>query len=395
MKLNCTKLARLADLLQEMVETGFVAGVNCMVIQDGEEQCYYEAGFQDSANRIPIARDTIFRLYSMTKPITSAAVMMLLEEGKIDLLEPVCKYLPGFQNQYVVKNGMAVPVSRPVTIQNLLNMTSGLTYDGLNSATEILTGTLFQETAEKLHSAEALTTIELMNRLGEIPLAFEPGTKWQYGASADVLGAIVEVVSGMRFGEFLEKRIFTPLGMKDTAFYVPEEKQPRLSKVYEETPDGLKAYYDSHLAVQNRMEWNPAFESGGAGLVSTIDDYAAFTQMLLHNGSFRGVSLLSPKTVEFMTSAHLMPALQSYVNQWESMPGYTYANLLRIMIRPDIAVSMGSQGEYGWDGWLGPYMTNDPANRMTLLIMQQRTGSGTTEYTRKIRNIVFSSLMTA
>ena len=388
MKLNRTKLARLADVLQEMVDTGFVAGVTCMVLQDGEEQCYYEAGFQDSANRIPIARNTIFRLYSMTKPITSAAVMMLLEDGKLDLLEPVSKYLPGFFNQTVIRNGMETPVSRPVTIQNLLNMTSGLTYDGQNCVTEVRTGALFQEAADKLSSPHPLSTVEFMNRLGKIPLAFEPGEKWQYGASADVLGAIVEIVSGMRFGEFLEKRIFAPLGMKDTAFYVPQDKQSRLSKVYEATPDGLKTYHGSHLAVQNRMERNPAFESGGAGLVSTIDDYAAFAQMLLQNGS----CLLSPKTVEFMTGSRLMPALQNDVNRWESMPGYTYANLLRIMTNPEIAVSMGSRGEYGWDGWLGPYMTNDPANRLTLLIMQQKTGSGTTEYTRKIRNVVFSSL---
>ena len=380
MKLNRTKLARLADVLQEMVDTGFVAGVTCMVLQDGEEQCYYEAGFQDSANRIPIARNTIFRLYSMTKPITSAAVMMLLEDGKLDLLEPVSKYLPGFLNQTVIRNGMETPVSRPVTIQNLLNMTSGLTYDGQNCVTEVRTGALFQEAADKLSSPHPLSTVEFMNRLGKIPLAFEPGEKWQYGASADVLGAIVEIVSGMRFGEFLEKRIFAPLGMKDTAFYVPQDKQSRLSKVYEATPDGLKTYHGSHLAVQNRMERNPAFESGGAGLVSTIDDYAAFAQMLLQNGS----CLLSPKTVEFMTGSRLMPALQNDVNRWESMPGYTYANLLRIMTNPEIAVSMGSRGEYGWDGWLGPYMT--------LLIMQQKTGSGTTEYTRKIRNVVFSSL---
>ena len=388
MKLNRTKLARLADVLQEMVDTGFVAGVTCMVLQAGEEQCYYEAGFQDSANRIPIARNTIFRLYSMTKPITSAAVMMLLEDGKLDLLEPVSKYLPGFLNQTVIRNGMETPVSRPVTIQNLLNMTSGLTYDGQNCVTEVRTGALFQEAADKLSSPHPLSTVEFMNRLGKIPLAFEPGEKWQYGASADVLGAIVEIVSGMRFGEFLEKRIFAPLGMKDTAFYVPQDKQSRLSKVYEATPDGLKTYHGSHLAVQNRMERNPAFESGGAGLVSTIDDYAAFAQMLLQNGS----CLLSPKTVEFMTGSRLMPALQNDVNRWESMPGYTYANLLRIMTNPEIAVSMGSRGEYGWDGWLGPYMTNDPANRLTLLIMQQKTGSGTTEYTRKIRNVVFSSL---
>lgn len=193
----------------------------------------------------------------------------------------------------------------------------------------------------------------------------------------------------MRFGEFLEERIFKPLGMQDTAFYVPQDKQTRLSKVYEPTSDGLKEYHYPHLGIQNRMALKPAFESGGAGLVSTIDDYKVFSQMLLHKGSFHGVTLLSPKTVEFMTGAHLSSSLQDYVNQWENLPGYTYANLLRIMTDPGTAVSLGSKGEYGWDGWLGPYLTNDPANRMTLLIMQQKTGSGTTEYTRRIRNVVF------
>lgn len=392
MKLDKKKLARLEGILQEMVNTGFVAGVNCMVLQDNEEQCYYEAGFQDAIKRIPIARDTIFRLYSMTKPITSAAVMMLLEEGKIDLLDPVSRYLPGFANQHVFQNGMMMPVSRPVTIQHLLNMTSGLVYPGESCAAEVRTGILIQEVLDKMNSSEALTTVEIMNRLGQIPLAFQPGEKWQYGTSADVLGAVVEVVSGMRFGEFLTKRIFEPLGMKDTAFYVPQDKQARLSKAYEPAPDGLKEYHKSHLAIQNRMEFEPAFESGGAGLVSTIDDYKAFSQMLLNGGSFQGVTLLSQKTVEFMTGAHLAPALQDYVYQWESLPGHTYANLLRIMTDPGAAVSMGSKGEYGWDGWMGCYIMNDPANRMTLLLMQQKTDSGTTEYTRRIRNVMFSSL---
>lgn len=392
MKLNKNKLARLENVLREMVDSGFVAGVSCMVLQDGEEQCYYEAGYRDAANRVPLTRDTIFRLYSMTKPITSAAVMMLLEEGKIDLLEPVSKYLPGFADQCVIQKGAAIPVTHPVTIQHLLNMTSGLVYPGENCAAEMRTGTLIQEVTDKLTSPEPLATVEIMNRLGQLPLAFQPGERWQYGTSADVLGAVIEVASGMRFGEFLEEKIFKPLGMKDTAFYVPQEKQARLSKVYEPTPDGLKEYQGSHLAIQNRMELAPAFESGGAGLVSTIDDYKVFSQMLLHGGSFRDVRLLAPKTVEFMTGAHLTPALQDYVNQWENLPGCTYANLLRIMTDPGSAVSMGSRGEYGWDGWLGPYITNDPANRMTLLIMQQKTGSGTTEYTRRIRNVLFSSL---
>ncbi|MDE6749077.1 MAG: beta-lactamase family protein [Lachnospiraceae bacterium] len=390
--MNKQKLSRLQTLLQEMTDTGFISGVSCMVLQGGEEQCYYESGMRDIANALPITRDTIFRLYSMTKPITSAAVMILLEEGKIDLLDPVSMYLPGFNNQYIMQKGMLIPAVRPITIQHLLNMTSGLAYGGEGNATEARTGILLEEVKERLTSDKPLTTIEIMNRLGQIPLAFQPGEKWQYGMSADVLGAVVEIVSGMRFGEFLEERIFKPLGMKDTGFYVPEEKQTRLAKVYRETESGLEEFHISHLGVQNRMELPPAFESGGAGLVSTIDDFAAFTQMLLNNGTYRGNTILSEKTVEFMTGAHLSPALQDYINQWENLPGYTYANLMRIMKDPGMAVSMSGMGEYGWDGWLGTYMMNDPSNNLTLLIMQQKTDSGTTVYTRKMRNVMFSAI---
>lgn len=390
--MNKQKLSGLQTLLNEMTDTGFIAGVSCMVLQGGEEQCYYESGMRDIANALPITRDTIFRLYSMTKPITSAAVMILLEEGKIDLLDPVSKYLPGFNNQHIMQKGMLIPAVFPVTIQHLLNMTSGLTYGGEGSAAEVRTGILLEEVMERLTSDNPLTTVEIMNRLGQIPLAFRPGEKWQYGMSADVLGAVVEIASGMRFGEFLEERIFKPLGMKDTGFYVPKEKQPRLAKVYRETETGLEEFHISHLGVQNRMEFPPAFESGGAGLVSTIDDYAAFTKMLLNKGTYRGNTILSEKTVEFMTGAHLSVALQDYINQWENLPGYTYANLLRIMKDPGVAVSMSSMGEYGWDGWLGTYMMNDPINNLTLLIMQQKTDSGTTVYTRKMRNVLFSAI---
>ncbi|MCM1048794.1 MAG: beta-lactamase family protein [Clostridiales bacterium] len=390
--MNKQKLSILQGLLNEMVDTNFISGVNCMVLQNGEEQCYYEAGMRDIAGRLPITRDTIFRLYSMTKPITSAAVMILLEEGKLDLLTPVSTYLPGFNNQCIIQKGMTIPAARPVTIQHLLNMTSGLSYGGEGSVTEVRTEALLNEVKEKLYSDKPLTTVEIMNRLGTIPLAFHPGEKWQYGMSADVLGAVVEIVSGMKFGEFLQKRIFEPLGMKDTAFFVPSDKQSRLAKVYRETESGLEEFHISHLGVQNSMKVPPAFESGGAGLVSTIDDFAAFTQMLLNKGTYNGVSILSPKTVEFMTNTHLSPALQDYVNQWENLPGYTYANLMRIAIDSGLAVSVSSLGEYGWDGWLGTYMMNDPANNLTLLIMHQKTDSGTTAYTRRIRNVLFSAI---
>ncbi|MDD6812729.1 MAG: serine hydrolase [Lachnospiraceae bacterium] len=390
--MNQKKLERLQELLQEMVATGFISGVSCMVLQNGREQCYYEAGLRDIAGSLPMTRDTICRMYSMTKPITSTAVMMLLEEGKIDLLDPVSKFIPGFEKQHVIVNGVPVAVTHSVTIQNLLNMTSGLVYIGEGNPAEVRTEALLEEVKSRLLSEHPLSTLEIMNRLGQIPLAFFPGERWQYGMSADVLGAIVEVVSGMGFGEFLSERIFKPLGMKDTGFYVPAEKQNRLAKVYQETENGLEEYHISHLGIQNRMELPPAFESGGAGLVSTIDDYARFTQMLLHNGTYDGVTLLAPQTVEFMTTAHLTSAQQEHVDTWESLPGYTYANLLRIMKDPGAAVSVSSKGEYGWDGWLGTYMMNDPAHNLTFLIMHQKTDSGTTAYTRRMRNVLFSAL---
>lgn len=386
------KLERLGELATEMVETGYVAGVNCMVLQHGRELAYYEAGYRDVAGSKKMTRDTIFRLYSMTKPVTSAAAMILLEEGKIDLLDPVSKFLPGFQDQYVIENGVKIPVTKPATIQNLLNMTSGLVYPGEGNPAEIRNTPLMEEIIAKLSTPEALKTVDIANRIGELPLAFMPGTTWQYGLSADVLGAVIEVVSGMSYGEFLKKRIFEPLGMQDTAFYVPAARQDRLAKVYRETEDGLVEEHFSHLGIQNTMEREPAFESGGAGLTSTIDDYARFTQMLLQKGEYQGRRILSPETVRFMTTAHVSAQQQRGVETWESLAGYTYGNLMRIMTSPESAGGLGSLGEYGWDGWLGTYMMNDPAHDMTFLMMYQRTDSGTVGYSRKMRNVLFAAL---
>lgn len=386
------KLERLGELATEMVETGYVAGVNCMVLQHGRELAYYEAGYRDVAGSKKMTRDTIFRLYSMTKPVTSAAAMILLEEGKIDLLDPVSKFLPGFQNQYVIENGVKIPVTKPATIQNLLNMTSGLVYPGEGNPAEIRNTPLMEEIIAKLSTPEALKTVDIANRIGELPLAFMPGTTWQYGLSADVLGAVIEVVSGMSYGEFLKKRIFEPLGMQDTAFYVPAARQNRLAKVYRETEDGLVEEHFSHLGIQNTMEREPAFESGGAGLTSTIDDYARFTQMLLQKGEYQGRRILSPETVRFMTTAHVSAQQQRGVETWESLAGYTYGNLMRIMTLPESAGGLGSLGEYGWDGWLGTYMMNDPAHDLTFLMMYQRTDSGTVGYSRKMRNVLFAAL---
>lgn len=390
--MNRERLRRIPEIMQEMTDKAYVSGVTCMVLQNGEEQCYYETGYRDIAAGYKMTRDTIHRMYSMTKPVTAAAAMILLEEGKIDLMDQVSDYLPGFRNQYIIERGVIVPVKQPMTIQHLLNMTSGLVYPGEGNPAEIRCDKLMEEVKSKLLTEQAITTVELANRAGKLPLAFMPGTTWQYGLSADVLGAVVEIVSGMRFGEFLAKRLFEPLGMVDTAFYVSRDKQNRLAKVYRDGEDGLVEETGYNLAIQNKMEIPPAFESGGAGLCSTIDDYAKFTQMLMEGGTYQGIRILAPKTVEYMTTAHVTPAQQRGVDTWESLAGHTYGNLMRILVDPGAAVGIGSKGEYGWDGWLGTYMMNDPAHKLTLLIMHQKVDSGTTAYTRRIRNVLFSAL---
>lgn len=384
-------LERIQDLLNEMVESSYVAGASCMILERGKEQGYYEAGYADLSAQRAISRDTIYLMYSMTKPITAAAVMMLMEEGKLDLLDPVQKYIPGFRDQQVAESGKYVPASRPVTIKDLLSMTSGLVYGGEASIAETKMEEVFEDIKGKLLTKEAYTTLEVADKIGRNPLNFQPGEHWQYGTSADVLGAVVECVSGRQFGEFLEERIFQPLEMKDTGFYVSKDKKHRLSKVYEEVNGELREYHGNHLGIMIDMAKYPSFESGGAGLVSTIDDYAKFATMLLNEGKYEGKRILAPKTVGYMTHCRLNETQQKDL-VWENLPGFSYGNLLRVMVDARLAVMNGSNGEYGWDGWLGPYFANDPKHQVTVLLMQQRTGTGTTSYTRRLRNIVAAAM---
>ncbi|WP_249898806.1 serine hydrolase domain-containing protein [Paenibacillus sp. PK3_47] len=378
--------------MKASIDNKEIAGANFMVLKDGSEVFYHEDGLADLESGRAVARDSIFRLYSMSKPVTAAAVMMLLERGQIDLFDPVSRYVPGFHHQLVENNGELVPPAREVNIHDLLNMTSGLVYGGTDKAGQH-TEALFQELGSRLHGDNAMSTLEFANRLGQGPLSFEPGSNWQYGTSADVLGAVVEAVSGIRFGEFLKQEIFEPLGMADTGFWVPDSKRERLVKTYQDDGQGgLKLYADSHLGVVHQMDRDPAFESGGAGLSSTIDDAAKFTTMLMNQGSYNGNQILKPKTVQYMTSAALTDWQQKGFDTWHTLRGFSYGNQMRIMTDSGEAGMIGSSGEYGWDGWLGAYFTNSPQDRLTILFMIQKKDAGTLPITRKLRNIVFSSL---
>lgn len=382
--MNVETIELLQALLQQGVDQKFVAGANMMVLEHGQESCYLQAGMADIEAGRSMTRDTIFRLYSMSKPVTACAAMILLERGVIELLDSVSDYLPGFQNQMVWDGQKLVPADRPVRIQDLLNMTSGLVYGDEPG----VCGEAVQKVFDEIQD-EHLNTVESMNRLGSCPLQFQPGTNWMYGTSADVLGAVVEVASGMHFGEFLKKELFDPLGMKDTGFSVEESKLSRLAAAYRTLENGLERYHHDHLDIPFAGTPAPAFESGGAGLFSTIDDYSKFATMLLQGGNYQGVRILKPGTVQFMTRTHLAPHQQPGMN-WAYLQGHSYGNLMRLCVDPGMAPFLTSKGEYGWDGWLGCYFANLPKRDLTILVMYQRVDSGTTRYTRVLRNALLS-----
>lgn len=375
------------EILQRAVEEQEIAGAIALVLHHGKEIAYTEAGWADKADKKTIRRDNIFRIFSMTKPITGAAAMLLMEQGKIDLAEPVSKYLPGFRGQMVQERDKLVPVCREVTLHDLLSMTSGISYPGGQRDV----AKLFQGVEEKMQGDNPYTTQDIANALGRCPLLFQPGTQWDYGASADVLGAVIELVSGRRFGEFLQKHFFEPLDMQDTAFYVPPEKQARLAKAYMRSENGIQELPGAHLGICFDVPQPPAFESGGAGLASTIDDYAKFAQMLMNRGEYQGQQLMRPETVRYFTSCRLNKQQQKSVS-WVHLGGYSYGNLMRVMVKPEEAIIMTAKGEYGWDGWLGTYFANDPKNELTLLMMTQRTEGGNLTIARKLCNVVYSRL---
>lgn len=386
------RLSRLGELLEESVVKGQIAGGNLCVMYKGEEVYYAESGYADIAGRKKIARDSIFRLYSMTKPVTSAAVMLLMERGVVDLLDPVSKYIPTFAGMKVATPEGDVPVKRQMTVKDCLSMTSGLTYNCDPDPASRDCAAVYEELDKRLYTDNPMTTMEAASRLGQGRLAFQPGEGWRYGTSADILGAVVEAASGVRFGEFLKKEFFEPLNMADTGFGLDAEKRERLTKVYETSADGLAEYHGNHLGICNHMDADVRFESGGAGLVSTIEDYKHFAQMLMNKGTYQGRKYLSPATVAYMTGCRLYPHQQEMMLGWDNLAGYSYSNLMRVLAEPSLAVINGSKGEYGWDGWLGPYFANMPEDDVTFLMMLQLRDSGTFTLTRKLRNVLAAAI---
>ena len=387
----------LKDAMKKAIDEQEVMGANFLVRRGNEEIVYCEEGLSDHEAGRKLNRDTIFRMYSMTKPVTSAAAMILLERGMLELYQPVADILPAFAKQKVCRDGQLMSPERPMFINDLLSMTSGLVYPDEQTIAGLAVGQVYAEAEKRLDSENPMSTLEFADRLAACPLAYTPGSSWQYGTSADVLGAVIEVVSGKKFSQFLEEEIFQPLGMNDTAFWVPEEKQERLATTYETVGQGqdkkMIRYEGNNLAIRNDRKKAPAYEAGGAGLVSTLDDYMKFARMLQNGGCGNGEQILHTKIVQFMTSQSLLPHQQVMMDQWIGLDGFTYGNLMRRCVIPEHHRNLCASGEYGWDGWLGMYFANFPNEDLTILMGTQKKDSGTFSLTRKLRNITLSELL--
>lgn len=378
--------SRVQTCLNRAVADHECAGISVLVRKNGQDVLYAAAGHADIESDKKVQRDHIFRLYSQSKPITAAAALLLVERGQLDLMDPVEKFLPGFHGQQVITADGLVPAQRPVWIMDLLGMTAGTAYPDADPAGQAA-AKLFMEDHELILQGGGMSTVEFCNRMGELPLTFHPGTHWRYSTCADILGAVVEVASGKPFEDFLQEEFFTPLSMKDTGFWVPEEKRDRFVTAYKRIPGGVEPFANLHLAVGDYSRM-PAFCSGGAGLVSTLDDYAAFADMLMNEGEYQGKRILSPETVRFMTQPQLSPAARA--DMWDSLEGYSYGKLMRVCVEPGRWAGMTRLGEYGWDGWLGSYFANFPAEKLTILSMQNTTDTGTASALRKVRNAILA-----
>src|ERR1700722_16379031 len=358
--LSSARLARLGAVMRSEIERGRVPGAVALGARRGRVGFFDSFGQRDAASGAPLRTDAIFRIYSMTKPITSVAAMMLWEEGRFLLSDPVAKYLPEFSEMTVaVERGAElerVPAVRAITIQDLLRHTSGLTYEfrGPGAVQKMYMSAKVFSRAQS--SADQVAT------LGKLPLLHQPGTRWEYSRSTDVVGRLIEVLSGMRLSEFFERHILAPLGMVDTAFHVPPRHHSRLAEAFAEDPD-------SGLGVRLlEVRDAPNFESGGGGLVSTAGDYARFLQMLLNGGTLDGTRLLSRKPTELMTADHLGPITGA---PDLLLPGHGFGLGFAVRLHAGIAQVPGSIGQYFWGGLAGTTFWVDPAEQLFALMLIQ------------------------
>lgn len=375
------------NTLNRFVDSGEIAGCSARIMRNDEvlfQECF---GYADIEKKERITDDTVYPIASMSKVITVAGIMQLYEQGRFKMWDPVSEYLPGFRKPKIAREKPdgsyeIVDAKGEVTMRQLFTMTSGVPYPwGETAAGRIR---IEKEQEWEKSGAPFPGSIEYCNLVGQLPLAFEPGEKWMYGFSIDVLGAVIEVLSGQTLGAYLKEHILDPLEMRDTGFFVPAEKQHRIATLYH-IREGLKPDGRDYPAEK------PDFESGGGGLFSTVRDYSRFAQMLLHGGTLDGVRILGRKTVDLIATDHLTPQQQE-THSWDTQRGYGYGLGVRVMTHPEIAGINGSAGEWGWDGAFGNWFCVDPKENLTCVYLTTNLPGDHYRFVPKLMASMYASL---
>ena len=375
------------NTLSRFVDSGEIAGCSARIMRNDEVLFEESFGYADIESKLKMSADTIFPIASMSKVITVAGIMQLYEQGLFKLWDPVSKYLPGFKNPKIAKEKPdgsyeIVDAKGEVTMRQLFTMTSGVPYGWADTAA----GRIRIE-KEKEWMSNPLSfpgTVGYVNLVGQLPLAFEPGERWMYGFSIDVLGAVIEVLTGKSLGEYLKENVFDPLGMTDTGFFVPADKLDRIATLYN-INEGMKP------SDRGAPTSKPEFESGGGGMFSTVRDYSRFAQMLLHGGTLDGVRILGRKTIDLISTDHLTPE-QRMSDNWDTQRGYGYGLGVRVMTNPELAGINGSVGEWGWDGAFGNWFCVDPKENLTCVYLTTNRPGEHYRFIPKLMASMYASL---
>lgn len=374
------------QLLRGFVQKGMVAGASALVTQDGREIYFGAEGFADMDARAPMRRDTIVHMFSMTKIVTTVAALTLVDAGRLSLDAPVACYLDEFKDVRVAQAAPAggVELRRPrtaLTVRQLLNMTSGIPYPGEG---EGATGKCVKDAYLAMCRAAARDSAagrewglrDMTRAIAACPLMFEPGARWMYGLGIDVAGAVIEQITGMRLGDYMQKAIFEPLGMRDSAFVASQDKRGRVAVIYTDERGRLEKWREKRGLG---MIDNPQRHMGGAGLLSTADDYTRFARMLLEGGALEGARVLSSRAVREMTSGQLTPGQRVSYN-WDSEHGYTYGLGVRVLDNSALCGHDECAGSFGWNGMGGTSIRIDPVRRTTALFLTQRVPPNHADY---------------
>ena len=396
--LDPQRLDRIQTHFAKYVDEGKLPGYHITVSRGGELAYSTKYGHADVENGKPIADDTIYRIYSMTKPICAVAAMILWEEGLFEMHDQVKWFIPSFANQKVFRSGTLTapryePVTEPMEMWHLFTHTAGLTYGFVYSNP---VDQMYRNAGFEWGVPRDASLGDICDMLAELPLMFQPGTEWAYSMSIDIIGRVVEVLSGMSLGEFMKKRIFDPLGMTDTAFHCDADKADRLASLYVPNPADKKRLRNDAAGAGALNE--PKAHLGGGGLVSTTSDYLKFAEMLRNGGEYNGVQILSPRTVAFMASNHLpdnadLTAFGRPLFAETAFDGVGFGLSMSVTIDPVKAKVPGSVGDYGWGGAASTNFTVDPKEDLVYMIMTQLMPSSTWPLRPQLKQLVHQALV--